>query len=77
MATKVKNPATLEQARAAKAKAESLLSRNRRVNGIGVTRRGKGWGVKVNLSGATRANLPSEIDGVPVLVELVGKIAKR
>jgi hypothetical protein len=76
-ATKVTNPATLEEARAAKSKVESRLSRNRHVNGIGVTRQGKGWGVKVNLSGPTRANLPREIDGVPVVVELVGKIAKR
>lgn len=77
MATKAKNPATLEQARAAKSKAESMLSRNRRVNGVGLTRRGRGWCVKVNLSGATRANLPTEIDGVPIQVEQVGKVSKR
>ncbi len=77
MAIKAKNPSTIEQARAAKSKAESLLSRNRQVNGIGIARRGGGWCVKVNLSGATRAKLPSEIDGVPVQVEQVGKVSKR
>lgn len=72
-----KNPPTLEEARRAKVKAESLLSRNRRVNGIGVARLGKGWCVKVNLSGPTRALLPEEIDGVPLRIELVGEITKR
>lgn len=72
-----KTAATLTEARAAKARAESMLARNRKVNGIGLSRRGAGWCIKVNLSGPTRANLPDEIDGVPVYVEQVGKISKR
>lgn len=74
---KGKSSPTLQEARAAKAKAESMLSRNRKVNGIGLSRRGTGWCIKVNLSGPTRASLPNEIDGVPVYVEQVGRISKR
>lgn len=54
-----------------------MLARNRKVNGVGVQRRGNGWQVKVNLSGPTRAKMPQEIDGVPVRVEHVGPISKR
>ncbi|HVE76545.1 MAG TPA: hypothetical protein VND22_07245 [Actinomycetota bacterium] len=77
MASTAKNPPTIQQARAAKLKAESLLARNRRVNGIGIARLGTGWCVKVNLSGPTRAVLPEEIDGVPLRIEQVGEISKR
>jgi hypothetical protein len=77
MRTAAKSPATLQEARAAKARIESLLARNRKVNGIGLSRRGKGWCVKVNLSGPTKANLPKEVDGVPVQIEQVGRISKR
>jgi hypothetical protein len=77
VATVTKKPPTLQQAREAKSRAETLLARNRRVNGIGLTRRGNSWCIKVNLSGPTRSKLPAEIDGVPVQVEQVGKISKR
>ncbi len=77
MTPTAKNPPTIQQARAAKLKAEALLSRNTKVNGIGLTRFGKGWCVKVNLSGPTRAVLPEEIDGVPLRIEQVGEITRR
>lgn len=77
MTSTADKPPSLQQARAARSKAESLLARNRFVNGVGIARFGSGWCVKVNLSGPTRAVLPEEIDGVPVKVEMVGKISKH
>jgi hypothetical protein len=69
---------TLEQARAAKAKVAKLIGKHPDVNGIGVARVGKGYGVKLNLVRGTLADqVPGEIDGVPVRVETVGPISKR
>ena len=70
---------TLEQARAAKAQALAVFSRKAPVVGVGITRVGDGYGVKVNL-GATPepgVELPQSIDGVPVRTEVVGSIRKR
>ena len=70
---------TLDKARAAKAPAAEAFGRLAEVVGVGITRIGKGYGLKVNLSrlppGAN--SLPCEIAGVPVRVEVVGKIRKR
>jgi hypothetical protein len=72
------NEKTLDEARTAKAKALAALSQNRSVVGIGITRIGDGYGVKVNLAEppAPDANLPETIDGVPIKVEIVGTIRK-
>lgn len=69
--------ATLDEARAAKTKAIALLA-SLPVVGLGITRVGDGYGVKVNLS-AQVANdaVPSEVDGVPIKTEIVGSIQKR
>ncbi len=47
--------------------------------GVGITRIGEGYGVKLNLEGppAPDANLPNDVDGVPIRVEVVGAIRKR
>lgn len=73
----------LQRARAAKARAKQRFSRygNVRygnVNGIGVTRIAGVYGIKINLAcDPTATKLPTEIDGVPVKVEVVGQIRKR
>ena len=69
----------IEKARAAKAKALSVFAELAQVNGVGITRVGDGYGVKVNLSEhlPEGAQLPDEVDGVPILVEFVGPITKR
>jgi hypothetical protein len=70
--------ATLKEARAAKAKVAQLMSGHPEVNGVGITRDGDGYAVKLNLSGRTKADLlPKQIDGVPVRIETVGAIRKR
>jgi hypothetical protein len=68
---------TLEEARAAKAKAAQLLEALPLV-GIGITRVGEGYGLKVNLSRSVcKGQLPTHVDGVPILAEVVGEIRKR
>jgi hypothetical protein len=49
------------------------------VTGVGITRVGEGYGVKVNLGAAPEegTELPEAVDGVPVRVEVVGEVRKR
>jgi hypothetical protein len=71
--------ATLESARAAKSAARKIFASLAEVVGVGITRVGGGYGVKVNLRAAPApgVELPAEIEGVPVRVEVVGTIRKR
>ena len=69
-------PSTLEEARAAKERAKEVLS-GLPVVGIGITRVGDGYGLKVNLDAAPKTEVPAAVDGVPVRVEVVGKIRKQ
>jgi hypothetical protein len=70
---------TLDQARAAKDKALTLLQDASAVVGVGIARRNGGYCVKVNVSHAPTAAeaMPASIDGVPVRVEVVGVLTKR
>lgn len=65
-----------QRAKQAKSQASELFAQFGPVNGVGVTRAGDGFAVKVNFESApdSQADLPSEIEGVPVRVEVVGKI---
>jgi hypothetical protein len=69
----------LDQARAAKERAKSLFAGKASVVGIGLTRVGDGFGVKVNLDAppAPDADLPETIDGVPVRIDVIGTIRPR
>lgn len=69
---------TLEAARAVKEQAHKLFSDLAPVNGVGITRFEDGYGVKINLSEhpAPDTVLPTEVDGVPVRVDVVGPIRK-
>ena len=68
----------LDEARAAKKRAKAIFAKAS-VVGIGITRVGDGYGVKVNLDAppADGAELPETIDGVPIRIEVVGPIRKR
>lgn len=70
---------TLDAVRAAKPEALGVFERMADVVGVGITRVGKGYGLKVNLGGkpAAGVSLPKEVHGVPVRIEVVGKIGKR
>ena len=45
--------------------------------GIGLTRQGEGYAIKVNLDRDGTALIPSQIEGIPIVVEIVGRITKR
>lgn len=70
---------SLEQARAAKRSALDRLAGAEAVTGVGITRVGGEYAVKVNLAEPLRKGLqvPDEIDGVKVRVEVVGSIRAR
>lgn len=68
----------LDRARAAKARAHTVFSKLGDVVGVGITTIGSKYGLKINLaSPPTSSELPTEVDGVPVRVEVVGSIRKR
>jgi hypothetical protein len=69
---------TLDQARAAKSRVLQVFERLVQVVGVGITRIDDSYGVKVNLAAKPPSfvKLPVDVDGVPVWVEVVGKIRK-
>ena len=68
----------LDRARAAKARAHAVFSKLGDVVGVGITTIGSEYGLKINLaSPPTSSELPTEVDGVPVRVEVVGRIRKQ
>ena len=70
---------TIEKARSAKARVAEMLRDERGLTGVGITRVGKGYAVKVNLSAALGAGheIPPEVDGVPIRVEITGRVRAR
>jgi hypothetical protein len=75
----VSHSLTREKARAAKAAVRKAFAAMAPVTGVGIAKLDGGYGVKVNLGAAPRrgVRLPSSVDGVPVKVEVTGKIRKR
>jgi hypothetical protein len=67
----------LHRARAAKAAAVRLAQGVDAVNGVGVTRSRGRYAVKISLARPVELAWPAAIDGVPVLVEVVGPVTKR
>lgn len=72
-------PVTLEKVKAAKKTALRLFETFDSVVGVGITRLAGKYAVKVNLSRpvAPGTKFPTEIDGVPVRVEVTGSIRAR
>lgn len=71
------NRTTIDAARAAKDQAKRSLAGVPGIAGIGLTRQGEGYAVKVNLQEDRQQLIPHEVAGVPVVVEVVGRIVKR
>jgi hypothetical protein len=71
--------ASLNQAQAAKPRAAKVFGDLVGNVAVGIMKLGKGFGLKVNLTEkpATGVSLPKDIEGVPVKVEVVGRIRKR
>jgi hypothetical protein len=75
-----KSSATLEQARAAKDVALKMFAKLAGEFSVGITPWEDGtYGLKVNLTTppAPSTKFPTEVNGVPVRVEVVGRIRKR
>ena len=70
---------TLEQARAAKESAKVLLAALPGVVGVGITKVGEDYALKVNLRAPLPAGMsaPERIGDVPVKLEVVGRISRR
>lgn len=69
---------TIAKARAAKDVAKTQLAGVRGVVGIGLTKIGRDYALKINLREAScEQSVPDRIAGVPVKVEVVGRIRKR
>ena len=68
---------TLEAARHAKHAAVRVFEAFGEVMGVGIVHIGDGYGLKVNLREAPAANieLPTEVEGVPIQIEIVGTIS--
>ena len=74
----MRKPATLEAARSAKDEAKRQLADKADVVGVGLTKAKKGgYAVKVNLRSAPAEPMPDNVQGVPLVVEVVGTIRKR
>lgn len=68
---------SLQRARAAKRTLATRLAGRPEVNGIGITRVGGDYALKVNCERAPATELSAEIEGVAVIVEVVGRIRPR
>lgn len=70
---------SLDKARAAKKVAQARLEAAGQTAAVGITRFDGEYAVKVNIATAhgADAGVPTQIDGVPVHVEVVGTVRKR
>ena len=68
---------SLEAARRVKNKARDLAARHASVAGVGLTRVGGDYAVKVSLHAAAPLELPSSVDGVRVIYEVTGPVRPR
>ncbi len=71
--------ASLEAARAAKRRVPEAFRGIGEVVGVGLVSFDEGYGIKVNLAKpvSRKTSTPTHIAGVPISVEVVGKITKR
>jgi len=69
----------LEAARAAKGRVKGLFPKQVQICGVGLTQQAGHYCVKVNLESepGSEIHLPEEIDGVPVVIQVVGKLRKQ
>lgn len=69
---------SIDQARRVKPKAGEAARRCGTVTGVGITKVGDSYAVKVNLcEPVPKASLPEAIDGVTVVYEVLGRTAAR
>jgi hypothetical protein len=70
---------SLERAKLAKEAAKGVLAKLPGVVGVGITKVGDDYALKVNLSEALPKGVsaPDRVEGVPVSFEVVGRARKR
>jgi hypothetical protein len=68
------NGVGLERARAAKQKMSEMLVNAAELRGLGIAVLPDGYGVKVNVARSPAREIPTTIDNVPVIVEIIGVI---
>lgn len=69
------NGASLERARAAKAKVAALLANHPHLRGLGIAVLDDGFGVKANFGCAPEEGLlPADVNGVPIVIDVIGPI---
>ena len=70
---------SLYEARAAKERAKLVFRHLRQLRGVGITRDGDSYAVKLNLETPPDKDtpLPRDIDGVPVIVHVTGRVHKQ
>ena len=69
---------SIEQARLVKSKARTAAEAYASVVGVGLTKIGDSYAIKVNLCHKpAQETLPNSIDGVPIVYEIVGTISLR
>lgn len=68
---------SLETARRVKVKVKDLADRHGGVIGVGLTRLGGDYAVKVNLISGSAKGLPDMLDGVRVIYEISGRVRPR
>lgn len=71
--------ASLSAARASKEAARRQVATEAEVVGVGIVKakRGGGFAVKVNVKAAPLNALPAEVEGVPIVIEVIGTVRKR
>lgn len=74
-----KSEDALQRARAAKGVAEQVFSKLLGDVAIGITRIDGAYGLKINVTEALadKVKLPDSVEGVPIQIEVTGKIRKR
>ena len=68
------NHSSIEAARTAKEAFKAAFGATEGLVGVGLTRKDSGYAVKVNMQCRTSAKLPKVVEGVPVVVEVVGVV---
>ncbi|MEK7795360.1 MAG: hypothetical protein AAB353_12565, partial [Candidatus Hydrogenedentota bacterium] len=61
----------------AKGKVKNSFPSDARISGVGITRKDGHYALKVNLEEESSVALPEEIEGVAVVVHVVGKVRKQ
>ncbi len=67
--------ATLDQARKAKKSFTAQFGTLPELNGVGIANLDGGYGVAVRLKSDPSQQLPTEIDGVPLDIQVIGTIS--